>query len=249
LSANAQELVNLKDEHRKQLAKRDYQIQSLKGYILEFVTRLPDAQKLEALTRDGAIVNSRFQEALPGEPAPYSYEAARDVIALMFRTDQNNGHGLYFAGEIDWHRHANDMANWNDFTNFYTYLEEEEKVAPKFRKGEMSVMACRNPRGYCQQRTAWIDHLLANYLYQRATREEQRGSHAAGTWAEALVRTCDAKILYRHDGKDGFEQLTPTDTLEQEIRKRLPTKKCRQRNEASDFFGSAPFAPAIIDAN
>ncbi len=209
---------------RNETAKRDYRIEKLQGYLWQFVERVRAIGTDEILTRGGAAANERFQEAL-SQRLPFSDEAVRDVTDLMNRLDMNNGHALYFSGEIDWHRRKGDRGQ----TQFYTYLEEERRLGPQFRQNDQndpsgtSVAACRNPKGYCQQRTAWIHHLLANDFYDQALKEERLGHDAHGIWPTVHLHTCAAKALHNNVG---FNQITPTGTLEREIKQRLPNSTC-----------------------
>jgi hypothetical protein len=204
--------------YRDEITRRDHRIGMLKEYLGEFITRLPESEKAEVLTRGGAVTSQRFQEALT-QLLPFSDEAVRDVIDLMYRFDKNNGHALYFSGELDWHRRRADHGQ----TQFYTYLEEEQGLASQFRQNDTSLAACRNPRGYCQQRTAWINHLLANDFYNQARNEEAAGRDAHAKWLSVFRHTCAAKTLHNNVG---FEQLTPTATLEQVISQKLPGSTC-----------------------
>jgi hypothetical protein len=200
---------------RQDVSKRNYRIQMLQNYFLDLAAHLPDAGKAEVLTRGGAVASQRFQDAL-SQLSPFSDEAARDVTDLLTKLDRNNGHGLYFSGEIDWHRQRADRGQ----TQFYAYLEEEQRLVPQFR-GDTSAAACRGPKGYCRQRTAWINHLLANDFYTQALKEEA-GKDARTTWNTVFLHTCTSKKLF---DDVGFNQLTPTATIEQETEKRLQ-KRC-----------------------
>jgi hypothetical protein len=201
---------------RQEVSKRNYRVQMLQDYFLELAAHLPDAGKAEVLTRGGAVANQRFQDAL-SQLSPFSDEAVRDVTDLLTKLDRNNGHGLYFSGEIDWHRRRADHGQ----TQFYAYLEEEQRLAPQFR-GDTSMAACRGPKGYCQQRTAWINHLLANDFYKQALKEEEAGRDARATWNTVFLHTCTSEKLFNGIG---FNQLTPTAMIEQETEKRLQ-KRC-----------------------
>jgi|GEM_PF-6978596 len=223
------------------VATRDYRIKMLQGYVKQFIALLPLNEKPDALTILGTTIDHRFQEALPGPQSPVSDEAVSDATDIMYALDKNNGHALYFSGELDWHRHKKD----NGETQFYAYLEEEQRTKPQFRKNDLATAACRNPKGFCQERTAWIHHLMANALYQKAVDQERSGPPPLGVWLEALEQTCGAKILFKNTG---FAQLTSTATLEQEIEKRLSNKRCRQPNR-SDYFENTTDDAVVIDVH
>jgi hypothetical protein len=218
LEKKREQLVKKDQELVREKSKRDYRIQMLQEYLLQVITQLPEAEKAEVLTRGGAVANQRFDEAL-SQRVPFSDEAVRDVTNLLLRLDRNNGHALYFSGEIDWHRRQADHGQ----KQFYAYLGEVDRLSPQLRGGDKTLAACRSPKGYCLERTAWIHHLLANDLYDRAVEEEHGGGNAHGIWISVFTHTCSAKKLHNDVG---FNQLIATATIEQEIRKRLPTQTC-----------------------
>lgn len=83
------------------------------------------------------------------------------VIKFMLKIDPENGHAIYFQGEI--YRLMNDYANFTAY--FQKYLETEESIGPTFPKIIDPNLCYDTPHGYCEQRTAWISQLLANYYY------------------------------------------------------------------------------------
>jgi tetratricopeptide (TPR) repeat protein len=83
------------------------------------------------------------------------------VIKFMLKIDPKNGHAIYFQGEI--YRLMNDYANFTEY--FQRYLETEEAIGPTLPKVTDPILCYDTPHGYCEQRTAWISQLLANYYY------------------------------------------------------------------------------------
>ncbi len=220
------------------ILQQDYRLRKLHDYFIQFVGRSPQNLPDQVLTDMGSILNNRFQEALMARDPSHSYDAARDLIELLTAIDTNNGHALYFSGEIDWHRRVGDYGSFA----FYTYLEQELRYAPQFRQNDTSVMACRNPKGYCRQRTAWVSHVLANQLLQRALNRERAGLDATAEWGEVLEKACDAEIVCGI-----FEQYKSTKTLVDEAKRHLPGRMCRCA-VSDDFFGRAPFSSSVITA-
>lgn len=83
------------------------------------------------------------------------------VITFMLKIDPKNGHAIYFQGEI--YRLMNDYAKFTEY--FQRYLEIEESIGPTLTKVIDPKLCYNTPHGYCEQRTAWISQLLANYYY------------------------------------------------------------------------------------
>ncbi|MHC1732679.1 MAG: hypothetical protein AB9888_11730 [Bacteroidales bacterium] len=83
------------------------------------------------------------------------------VIKFMLKIDSKNGHAIYFQGEI--YRLINDYAKFTEY--FQRYLETEESIGSRLPKVIDPNLCYDTPHGYCEQRTAWISQLLANYYY------------------------------------------------------------------------------------
>ncbi len=83
------------------------------------------------------------------------------VIRFMLEIDPENGHAIYFQGEI--HRLMNEYASFTEY--FQRYLETEESIGSALPKVTDPNLCYDTPHGYCEQRTAWISQLLANYYY------------------------------------------------------------------------------------
>ena len=84
------------------------------------------------------------------------------VIKFMLKIDPKNGHAIYFQGEI--YRLMNDYAHFIEY--FQKYLETEESIGSHLPKVIDPNLCYETPHGYCEQRTAWISQLLANYYYK-----------------------------------------------------------------------------------
>src|SRR5262249_11316133 len=110
--------------------------------------------------------------------------------------------------------------------NFYLYLENEPSEH-RIPNDDGKVAACRTPRGYCIQRTAWIHHLLANDFVAQAQALEKSGQSASVPWADALAHVCAALKPYRNGrGFSDPDQAKPTLVLKEIIVPKLPGKKC-----------------------
>jgi tetratricopeptide (TPR) repeat protein len=84
------------------------------------------------------------------------------VIKFMLEIDPKNGHAIYFQGEV--YRLMNDYAHFIEY--FQRYLEKEESIGSHLPKVIDPNLCYKTPQGYCEQRTAWISQLLANYYYK-----------------------------------------------------------------------------------
>lgn len=83
------------------------------------------------------------------------------VVKFMLKIDPKNGHAIYFQGEI--YRLMNDYVHFIEY--FQRYLETEGSIGSRLPKVIDPNLCYETPHGYCEQRTAWISQLLANYYY------------------------------------------------------------------------------------
>src|SRR5436853_472893 len=79
-----------------------------------------------------------------------------------------NGHALYFEGEA--YRGLKDYGEM--LSAFRSYLFNADKDPAEAFEGDANACYDR-PSGYCGERTAWIEHLLANYFFARAQRSRE----------------------------------------------------------------------------
>ena len=156
----------------------------------------------------------------------------RDVEAIH-ELDPNNGHGLYFSGEMRRVRWA--MSHHIAMTEldkepckmpdeaereFNTYLEAAgTAAAPKDRSNKADLCYTR-PDGFCPQRTAWVDHLLSNGFYERAGATTDR-LVAIDLLRRAIEKGKMANLYVDGDGHTGFSQCRPTKALVDDAEKRV----------------------------
>ena len=93
---------------------------------------------------------------------PEDFNNVIPAIKFMLKIDPENGHAIYFQGEI--YRLMNDNVHFIEY--FQRYLETEESVGSHLPKVIDPNLCYETPYGYCEQRTAWISQLLANYYYK-----------------------------------------------------------------------------------
>ncbi len=88
------------------------------------------------------------------------------VIKFLLKIDPKNGHAIYFQGEI--YRLMNDYAHFIEY--FQRYLQKEGSIGSRLPKVIDPILCYDTPYGYCEQRTAWISQLLANYYYKEGVK-------------------------------------------------------------------------------
>jgi hypothetical protein len=166
-----------------------------------------------------------------------SFAGVEKDVNDILKLDPSNGIALYYSGEI---QRATDpqslftskgciipekLAAYGGTLDVYQnaflrYIDIERAVKDKGLPDDFSSEACYPPKntfGYCAQRTAWINHLLANDLYAEVVSlKEDRP-----TKLDKLQRALEysrAALKYRDENKNpGFLQCTPTTALMSKI--------------------------------
>jgi hypothetical protein len=177
--------------------------------------------------------------ASQGSRQPYVTAAEADINAIL-SLDPNNGTGFYYLGEI---KRLNNPALFTEKscpiaanikgqqgeldayeTDFYHYLDVEASLPDSEKGGSSSAELCYSrPSGYCPQRTAWIDHLLANDLYLEASAANNQAAQSAAL-SRALKLAQKAVELYQDEEHNpGFTQCQSTESLIRLIQSRLPS--------------------------
>lgn len=140
------------------------------------------------------------------------FDIVSDIINALKQIDVNNGHALYYSGEVK---------RWTDrkeesHQDFYQYLEFEKTLPRKYREGERIVQICyERADGYCRQRTGWIHHKLANDFYNKGLSDIEVDNKLYH-FRLSLEHVMSTLVFY----PDGFEQ--PVATLV--LKKRLEQK-------------------------
>jgi hypothetical protein len=154
----------------------------------------------------------------------------RDVNDIL-KLDPGNGTGLYYSGEIQ--RLTSPQSLFDEkscikpeklreyhgtldaYQNaFKRYVDVEKAIEDKVPK-DFSAEACYPPKntpGYCVQRTAWIDHLLANDMYEEAVLMND-GPERVDKLARALAYETNVFKYQDENEQPGFSQCTPTSAL------------------------------------
>jgi hypothetical protein len=164
-----------------------------------------------------------------------NFEGAERDIKDILKLDPGKGHGLYYAGEIQRvsapqslftpkscviaDKLAKNREPFDHYENaFLRYLDIEKTVQDVESKEDFASESCyRHSSGYCAQRTAWINHLLANDLYEEAILSADRL-----TKKDMLLRAIKyadaAKKYHDENGNPGFFQCTSTVVLISKIK-------------------------------
>ncbi len=122
--------------------------------------RLQDASQRDAFLLDAG----RHQRALYRNR---QYTTILDTARTMIEIDPDNGHGLYYAAEA--YRH---FGNWAEMRDMLTKFLAAAESIPESRTG--AATACyERPRGYCNERVAYVQHLMAMEFLRAST--ELRG--------------------------------------------------------------------------
>ena len=140
------------------------------------------------------------------------------LASVLLQDDQDNGHGLYYSGEV-WRVKAKLDPARADFSrdrmreHFFRYLASEKRLAPGERDGDGAACYQRE-KGYCAERTAWINHLMALDYYQQ-------GQDAVDKKIK-IQRLRRASEFVENDLKfGGFDQILPSMELKHKIAEEL----------------------------
>ena len=198
-------------------------------------TTRPDSKLSPVIARLAEDFDSARKELRT--PGAIDFSSAERDIQELSRLDPENGHAWYYAGEIKRVKNTqrfttkgcpNILASEDSFSfdpyreDFYRYIEHEKTLAQSEKGGSMGRAICyERPGGYCNQRTGWIHHLLANDFLVEAssiasssTRKEKLG--------RALAHGKQALNYYQdNQDKPGFEQCTPTTKIIESVQTEL----------------------------
>ncbi len=167
-----------------------------------------------AAARDAMLQN--------GKP---DFTAVQADIRELLALDPDNGHALYYQGELIrlmrqdlftpqgciQSKTAAAQADLSPYENdFYRYLDNVRDLPAGETGGDSGVTICYSrPRGYCPQRTAWIEHLLAIDLLAEAAVTDDVTVRREKLTA-SLKHAREALRLYP---PHGFDQCLPTEAV------------------------------------
>jgi hypothetical protein len=138
--------------------------------FLKFVKSEPQKEKEIILTEAANILRTEIHTITDNKHkdfVPDDFINVYPVLDFMLAIDPINGHAIYFKGEI--YRLLNDYDRFPEY--FLRYLHIEDSIGPHLQKVIDAPLCYETPHGYCEQRTAWISQLLANYYYNKGISE------------------------------------------------------------------------------
>ena len=146
------------------------------------------------------------------------FDCVSGLAVVLLQDDQDNGHGLYFSGEV-WRVKAKQEPSRADFSrermreHFFRYLAVEPGLPLRERDGDAA--ACyRREKGYCAERTAWISHLMAIDFYQQ-------GQDATDTEIKRERFQRSLAFVKKDLQFGGFDQILPSAALKSKIQEEL----------------------------
>lgn len=95
------------------------------------------------------------------------FKNVNPIIDFILAIDSINGHAIYFKGEV--YRLLKDYDRFLEY--FQRYLEIEDSIGSQLPRVTDAQLCYETSHGYCEQRTAWILQLLANYYYKKGISE------------------------------------------------------------------------------
>ena len=157
------------------------------------------------------------------------FDCVSGLATVLLEDDQDNGHGLYFSGEA-WRAKAKKDTTRSDFSrermreHFFRYLASEPGLALGERDGDGA--ACyRREKGYCAERTAWINHLMAIDYYQQAQDTVDK---------EIKIQRLQRAFKFVENALTfgDFDQPTPSSVLKHKIQEELQSLTLRSSGTA-----------------
>jgi hypothetical protein len=164
-----------------------------------------------------------------------NFHGLETMFSSLESIDKNNPSVPYFRAEI---ARLQDTAHFDAETClrlpdnkpidlsalhslFFHYLEAARSVVKKVGDTDARADSCyENETGVCKQRTAWVNHLLANDFYEGAVRTLD--NEIAKGYLERAGKYAEAAAQYQSkEGVAGFTQCIETRTLAQKIATRL----------------------------
>jgi hypothetical protein len=178
---------------------------------------LPVSGRSAGVIKAALTMRERFQYA--------DFNCLENLATVLITFDQDNGHGLYFMGEA-WRGRARQDPTRSDLfrermrARFFRYLDVEARLPPSERDG-LAATCYQREKGYCEERTAWINHIMANDFYDQAKNQADRCIKV-----QRLRR--GLKFAKRALEFGGFDQMIPTKELIGKIEEELRAQGTQQ---------------------
>ena len=158
-------------EHEKKALQ--VRLNLLQTTFSDYARDLSQEQRGILVLKLANISRQRFNER--------QFDHVEDLASLILEQIPSNGHGLYYSGEV-WRVRKNreDMRG-----EFNRYRSIESSLPSSERDGEAEICYQRS-NGFCGERTAWIDHMMANDFYTTALEAKDLNTRRA-----ALISSCN----------------------------------------------------------
>lgn len=232
LSEQVKTLASRSQHDRGVIQAQDARLSLLKNDAIAYLKPLPQSERDGVLIYLGIQARDRFN-AVQAKSSFVSddFEATKDILQIIRGLDANNGHYLSLEGSIE--HSLPSLYPEKGRQQFYAYIDTRTSADGN---GQTGYPPCRdNPSGHCQERAAYIFHLLANDFYQQGTAEKAAGKQAyRASFATALAYACSAICLFSMNGFNDPKQGIPTRALENLLRNELgkdcttaPPKECK----------------------
>ena len=189
--------------------------------ITAFVDRFSDAQpttvtELQNTVRASALeLKDSFEVLTAGRTPPIpdsDFDRVNSLITRIERLDPGNGHVIYYRGFITRWRNQRLASH----SLLFWYLERAKDPSMHLAGDNGDARFCfDNWVGYCKQRQAYINHVVA-LDFQQAAKEEKDPAVVLARLKAALERAEMAINLYGE-----FIQGTPTRTLAEALKRQI----------------------------
>jgi hypothetical protein len=191
---------------------------------------LPDGERSDLILKVAKILSTQTGQN--------HFDHVDDLSAFVLKIAPENGHGLYFSGEASRIRSFYERASLAAIDRehmrgqFDRYLSVEATLPPDQRNA--AAKACyERPLGFCAERTAWINNLMANDFFDQflKTSDQQRAISALKSSCNYLNASLSlVKQLANPEDKmppEGFHQypsLQSTQDLHDRLKKELAAR-------------------------
>jgi hypothetical protein len=206
------DLSNQLDVKRDEAASLQSRYHMLNDDLRRYARASGDQMILEA----AKMLNAEWRDNILAKPPNQrDYTHNDELIRFISDVDPTNGHALYFRGETK-RKKKTPGASQEDFTR---YLEIEASLPEEEKGGSTQQSVCTaRPKGYCKQRTAWIEHLLASDFQKKGRQETEREKKRVAF--QTALNYAKAAMVNYPGGFNGDGQGS-TKVMEQELIKEL----------------------------
>jgi hypothetical protein len=189
------------------------------------VKSLSDVERSGVLVNAASALRTQFRKTTASEKERFSGEdfaTVSGIVNFMIDVDPSNGHGWYHAGEIKrWLNKGDKLSEGylRSHEDFFRYLEAIRGL-PEGEKDGRAASCYARANGYCGERTAWIDHLIANDFCRVAVHAVDRSVRRAKL--RKALEFANGALKFYQDGFDDATQHTATllliGNIERELR-------------------------------